>query len=131
MTCAVLRCSEPFAHTEVIQEKPIRTEVSFCADHWAQAEAGASWVAEWQHQAQKRVVLMGEDLPLRYVQNGIRDDVMTPDHVVVTLTLKRWDDSDKIVKFVLPRDKAAEFTSLSRVGGGPPKGNVQDGDEEL
>jgi hypothetical protein len=116
MTCAVLRCADPTSHIEVITEQPLRSEVPFCAAHWAKADAGDPWVVDYQHQAQKLVVLMGEDMPLRFEKLGMRDHIASPNHVEVTLTLKRWDGSDELVNFVVPRDKCAEFTALAGMG---------------
>lgn len=58
------------------------------AAHWAQADAGAAWVVDYQHQAQKLIVLTGEDMPWRFERIGMRDHIASPNHVEVTLTLK-------------------------------------------
>ncbi len=112
MTCRVLRCPEPSAEIQVVSEGKIRADVAFCTSHAAQVADGAPYYVDHQRQAEQLVVLMGEDMPLRYEQLGYRDHIASPDQVLVTLTLKRWDDSDELVKFVVPRSKAAEFTAL-------------------
>jgi hypothetical protein len=56
----------------------------------------------------KPVVLMGDDLPLRYEDIRVSEHGGSPDTVEVALVLKRADDSDDLVTFVIPRGKLAD-----------------------
>ena len=108
MSCSVLRCSDPVAHVETIQTEPRQVDVVFCAAHWAKVQDGARWTVDYQHEAQKMVVLMGEDLPLTLEKAGYRQHVAI-DSVEATLVHKRHDDTDDVVHFEIPRDKLLEY----------------------